>query len=1083
MAFEFLFGRAVIRYLADLTGLRKASVQAKQQSTKVGRDFGNSLRTGIKKGAADAGRALSALTGRFGALGTVIGSTISPGTVAIVGMAAALGLATKAASEFETAFAEVTTLFDTSVVQVDKIREELLGLSPILGSATELTKGLYQAISAGTEPAAAVQFIGQAAKLARAGLASIRDSVDILTTVINAYGLAAEEATRVSDVLFKVVEQGKTTLPELSGALGRVIPFAAQLGVSIEDLGAAVATLTKGGLATDIAVTALRGTFVAFIQQADKFRDAGFDILEVIGKEGLGGAFRVLKEVSQGNIETIKMFIPDARALSAVLALAGSQSDELTKQLGLMQNAAGATEAAFAKQTATLKIAFQALGNAISLLGIAIGTALIPVIRTFVNAIAAGVKAITAITKGILNFVGLQVGELAATKRVKELRAELELTIDTLEGLRVLLREKIEAGADTEEIERLRKLIGLTKTELLTLEEEVKIGVAVEAQELRTEFSTITKELNLLQGEFDALTKSAKEFEDVEYGDTLTKQAEEVEAAMKPLRDRLAEITALSEQQPNPFQQLLREKVALEGLIKDVQEGFNVTIEGIIEPFDQSGLDFLVTQRQEVVDKIAAAEAGGRALAEAAEEARIKKEKDLTAQRLEIREQFTAGTIFEVEKRDAAEKKSAEEVLEVVKEQRKALEAEQAGITEDVFEQTKARIDLLEEGAQGILDEIETRRQLITIEKAIAKGALEDIQKRAAAEKSSAVKILQSRKALLTQQKASSKEILALDKEIAKARFDAAQIQRDQDAFNIQQSLLEIKGFTKENEVERAKLLTKLQAIDDQTLAAFTVFQTNLQAIDEKGIQERLKRSDKLFEVRKRLGDVSAQEEIDRLREVAESNDRFIDQRINAAEMLAQKEDDLRNRRLNAAKKLFDRLATALEERGEAITDVSLAEEFQRQQENAVEGIARTVDDLGDTAGVTKKQLEEAFDFRARLAESTKIFKEFGAELGEGEFFRQALIPEDLTRDLKRTFDELSGSLMGFDTTALEESTAMIPTAFTNAFEASERVVDEGMSRLVARVDAGTIRIQESLENKIVDAIARALEFDDMRGG
>ena len=1083
MAFEFLFGRAVIRYLADLTGLRKASVQAKQVAVRTGKDFGGSLSKGIRKGAGDATRALSALTGRFGALGSIIGTTIGPGTVAIVGFAAALGLATKAASEFETAFAEVTTLFDTAVVQVDKIREELLGLPPVLGSATELTKGLYQAISAGVEPAAAVQFIGQAAMLARAGLASIRDSVDILTTVINAYGLAAEEATRVSDVLFKVVEQGKTTLPELSGALGRVIPFAAQLGVSIEDLGAAVATLTKGGLATDIAVTALRGTFVAFIQQAQKFREAGFDILEVIGEEGLGGAFRVLKEVSQGNIETIKMFIPDARALSAVLALAGSQSEELTKQLGLMQNAAGATTAAFQKQTATLGIAFSALGNSIALLGIAIGTALIPVIRTFVNGIAEGVRAITAITKGILKFVGLQVGELAATKRVKELRLEIELATNTLEGLRILLKEKIEVGADTEEIERLRKLLSLTKEELAVLEEEIKIGVAVEAQELRTEFGTITEEVNALQGEFDKLTKSAKEFEGTEFGALAAQQAKEVEAAMTPLRNRIAEITALSEQQPNPFQQLLREKVALDNLIKSVQEGFNVTIEGIIEPFDQSALDFLVTQRQEVVDKIAASEAGGRAAAAAAEAARIKQEADLTAQRLEIRKKFTEGKISEVEDEDKAAREAAEAILEIAADQTKALKAEQATITEEVFNQTTARIAASKKDAEAVLEGIETRRQLITIEEAIAKGTLEDIQKREAAEKSAAVKILQSQKALLTQRKASSKEILALDKEIAEARFEAGQIQRDQDAFNIQQSLLEIKGFTKENEVERAKLLVKLQAIDDERKAAFEVFQTNLQAIELRGTQARIKQSDKLFEVRKRLGDVSAQEEIDRLRLVTEETERSVDERIDAAEMLAQREDDLRDRRLNAAKKLFDRLASAIEERGEAITDISLAEEFRRQQEEAVEKIAVTVDDLGDAAGTTKKKLAEAFDLRATLGESLKIFKEFGGELEAGQFFRQALIPEDLTRDLKKTFEELSGSLAGFDTTALEESTSMIPTAFTNAFEASEQAVEDGMARIVNRVEQGTIWIVDSLENKIVDAVTRALEFDDMRGG
>ena len=43
--------------------------------------------------------------------------------------------------------------------------------------------------------------------------------------------------------------------------------------------------------------------------------------------------------------------------------------------------------------------------------------------------------------------------------------------------------------------------------------------------------------------------------------------------------------------------------------------------------------------------------------------------------------------------------------------------------------------------------------------------------------------------------------------------------------------------------------------------------------------------------------------------------------------------------------------------------------------------------------------------------------------------------------------------------------------------------VEDGMARIVNRVEQGTIRIVDSLENKIVDAVTRALEFDDMRGG
>lgn len=501
MAFEFLFGRAVIRFEAQDAALRASTKRiARDVRVQSGR-IGQALGRGV------AGAAQTA-TLAFGRLGSVV-SRVLPGlppqalaaAAAIGAIAIAFTSVVKAATRFEKTFAEVRTLIDESKIATEDIKASLLGLPPILGSAEELTKALYQAISAGAEPAAAIELVGTAAKLAKAGITSVFAAVDILTTTINAYGFASSEAARLSDILFKTVELGKTTVDALAGSLGVVIPFAAQLGISFEDLTAAVATLTKGGLDTRIAVTALRGAFVGFIKQADNFRAVGVDILKVVSEEGLIGAFRALREVTGGNIEAIKELIPDARALTAVLALSGVQFEEFVRIQGLVQNATGATEIAFEKQAETFSLRLEELGNAFERLKIAIGT-------SFLAPLTAAVKALSNFVKRV-QFAKQELDKFLALEKVEKFREGFSEALvrqfgpfDLLRRVTKLFFGEFEAGAEKSqkalgllgaEVEKLEgtqrelaeKRLALEKASLASFrirQDEIKKGVAVSAQ-------------------------------------------------------------------------------------------------------------------------------------------------------------------------------------------------------------------------------------------------------------------------------------------------------------------------------------------------------------------------------------------------------------------------------------------------------------------------------------------------------------------------------------------------------------------------------------------------------------------------
>lgn len=70
-------------------------------------------------------------------------------------------------------------------------------------SSTEIADNVYNAISAGQSTGDAVNFVSNSTKLAKAGFAEAGDALDILTTILNAYGMEASEVTNVSDMLIQ----------------------------------------------------------------------------------------------------------------------------------------------------------------------------------------------------------------------------------------------------------------------------------------------------------------------------------------------------------------------------------------------------------------------------------------------------------------------------------------------------------------------------------------------------------------------------------------------------------------------------------------------------------------------------------------------------------------------------------------------------------------------------------------------------------------------------------------------------------------------------------------------------------------
>ena len=187
------------------------------------------------------------------AAGTLIADLVKTASSQLTNLAQS---AIRNGSVYETSLAKVGTIADLGKLSIQKLGSQITDTSNTMGiAATDIAEATYQAISAGQDTANAVEFAGQAAKLATAGFTSTTSAVDILTTALNAYGLSADQATHVSDVLLTTQNLGKTSVDELSSSMGRVIPLAAAYNVSVENLSSGLAVMTANGIATAEATT------------------------------------------------------------------------------------------------------------------------------------------------------------------------------------------------------------------------------------------------------------------------------------------------------------------------------------------------------------------------------------------------------------------------------------------------------------------------------------------------------------------------------------------------------------------------------------------------------------------------------------------------------------------------------------------------------------------------------------------------------------------------------------------------------------------------------------------------------------
>jgi len=364
----------------------------------------------LQKSLKEASKETSAFAKTAKVTGAAIKTSFAVGAAGIAAVTAATVKAVDAAADYQTAFAKTSTLLKDGT-DFKAYSDSIISLSNKTGvAAEELTETVYSAISAGVDQAEAVEFAGTAAKLAAGGFTDSATAVDVMTTALNAYGKESGlTADTVSNLLITTQNLGKTTVGELASSVGKVIPIASAYGVEMDNLSAAYAQLTAGGIATAEAGTYLKSML-------NELGDSGSTVTEVLKKQtgksfaeltaegkSLGDVMAILGESVGGDAGAFNELWSSSEAGVGALSLLNGGADAYNATLEEMRSQTDATDKAYGTMTDTFEHQIEVIKNLGQNALISIGSEVLPYVS---KAAEQMIPLLTDAINGLLPVIG-----------------------------------------------------------------------------------------------------------------------------------------------------------------------------------------------------------------------------------------------------------------------------------------------------------------------------------------------------------------------------------------------------------------------------------------------------------------------------------------------------------------------------------------------------------------------------------------------------------------------------------------------------------------------------------------------------
>ncbi|KSZ59660.1 hypothetical protein Z045_05675 [Rhodococcus pyridinivorans KG-16] len=303
---------------------------------------------------------------------------------------AGLGVAIKSAGDYESSLSQLRQASGATnheMAGMARLARELGQSNDLAGvSAADAARTMVELSKAGLSVKDTMNSSKAVMALAKAGNIDFAEAAVIAASSLNAFGLEGKQAIQVADTLAAGANASQAELADLALGLQQSATVAKQFKLSLNENVTALALFANNGIKGSDAGTSLKTMLIALAKpsaaSAKLMRQIGFEAYNASGEfVGLEEMSKRLKKATADMTEEQKqnalatIFGTDAFRAAAVLAdNAGDSYAKMSEAVGK----SGAAQEAAAAQMGPYQKAVEGLRNAMSELGLAVGTKLLP---------------------------------------------------------------------------------------------------------------------------------------------------------------------------------------------------------------------------------------------------------------------------------------------------------------------------------------------------------------------------------------------------------------------------------------------------------------------------------------------------------------------------------------------------------------------------------------------------------------------------------------------------------------------------------------------------------------------------------
>lgn len=338
-----------------------------------------------------AGQKLKSVGDKMTSVGKSLSTTV---TLPLVGLGTA---AVNAGMNFEEGMSRVKAISGATGDDFEKLNKQALKLGADTAfSAKEAAEGMENLASAGFSVNEIMTAMPGMLDLAASSGAGIATSSDIAASALRGFGLEADQAGHVSDVLAKAAADTNAGIVDMGEALKYIAPNAKAAGLNIEEISAAIGIMANVGIKGSQAGTTLRSALISLAdpsKEAEKAMEAmGFSAFDSQGKmlplkdvianlqNGMSG---LTEQQKQATLSTIF----GKEAMSGMLSIVQAGPGELEKLTQSLKNSDGAAKEMAGTMQDNLKGSIEQMKGSLETAGIMISQALAPHIKKLADLI------------------------------------------------------------------------------------------------------------------------------------------------------------------------------------------------------------------------------------------------------------------------------------------------------------------------------------------------------------------------------------------------------------------------------------------------------------------------------------------------------------------------------------------------------------------------------------------------------------------------------------------------------------------------------------------------------------------------